>query len=167
MPDDRVKVVYHPEFLSATSPILPLDYADFVRGCHLGIFCSYYEPWGYTPAECALSGIPSVSSNLTGFASYMSKRLRNPEEHGIYIVDRINKSYGDSKSQLADCLYRFCCQDRRERVTQRNKTEQLSGILSWDAMYKHYIDARNMALKETYGFELPKPSFLVPEVDLN
>jgi glycogen synthase len=42
-PEDRVKVVYHPEFLSSASTLLPLDYSDFVRGCHLGVFPSYYE----------------------------------------------------------------------------------------------------------------------------
>lgn len=26
-----------------------MDYEEFVRGCHLGVFPSYYEPWGYTP----------------------------------------------------------------------------------------------------------------------
>uniref|UniRef100_I3MMS7 Glycogen [starch] synthase n=1 Tax=Ictidomys tridecemlineatus TaxID=43179 RepID=I3MMS7_ICTTR len=46
---DRVKVIFHPEFLSSTSPLLPVDYEEFVRGCHLGVFPSYYEPWGYTP----------------------------------------------------------------------------------------------------------------------
>jgi glycogen(starch) synthase len=43
---DRVKIVFHPEFLNANNPILGLDYEDFVRGCHLGVFPSYYEPWG-------------------------------------------------------------------------------------------------------------------------
>ncbi|KAK4703669.1 glycogen synthase, partial [Phenoliferia sp. Uapishka_3] len=47
---DRVKVIFHPEFLNANNPILGLDYEEFVRGCHLGVFPSYYEPWGYTPA---------------------------------------------------------------------------------------------------------------------
>ncbi|GAA6078313.1 glycogen [starch] synthase, liver, partial [Tachysurus ichikawai] len=47
--NDRVKIVFHPEFLSSTSPLLPMDYEEFVRGCHLGVFPSYYEPWGYTP----------------------------------------------------------------------------------------------------------------------
>ncbi|CAH8533814.1 unnamed protein product [Schistosoma guineensis] len=46
---DRVKVIFHPEFLSSTNPLLPMDYEEFVRGCHLGVFPSYYEPWGYTP----------------------------------------------------------------------------------------------------------------------
>ena len=47
--DDPVKVVFHPEFVTATSPTINLDYEQFVRGCHMGIFPSYYEPWGYTP----------------------------------------------------------------------------------------------------------------------
>lgn len=45
------KIIFHPEFLSSTSPLLPMDYEDFVRGCNLGVFPSYYEPWGYTPGN--------------------------------------------------------------------------------------------------------------------
>lgn len=54
---DRVKVVFHPDFLNSSNPILGLDYEEFVRGCHLGVFPSYYEPWGYTPAECTVVSI--------------------------------------------------------------------------------------------------------------
>ena len=68
---DRVKVIFHPEFLSAASPLLSMEYDEFVRGCHLGVFPSYYEPWGYTPAECTVMGVPSVTSNLSGFGSYV------------------------------------------------------------------------------------------------
>merc|ERR1719341_1266293 len=32
-----------------------------------GVFPSYYEPWGYTPAECTIMGIPSITTNLSGF----------------------------------------------------------------------------------------------------
>ena len=53
-PTDRVKVIFHPDFLNSNNPILGLDYEEFVRGCHLGVFPSYYEPWGYTPAECTV-----------------------------------------------------------------------------------------------------------------
>lgn len=49
------KIIFHPEFLSSTSPLLPMDYEDFVRGCNLGVFPSYYEPWGYTPGNLLLS----------------------------------------------------------------------------------------------------------------
>jgi len=61
-----LQVIFHPEFLSSTNPLFTLDYEDFVRGCHLGVFPSYYEPWGYTPAECTVMGIPSITTNLSG-----------------------------------------------------------------------------------------------------
>jgi glycogen(starch) synthase len=38
---DRVKVIFHPEFLNSNNPVLGLDYEEFVRGCHLGVFPSY------------------------------------------------------------------------------------------------------------------------------
>ena len=62
------QVIYHPEFLSTTSPLLNIDYPDFVRGCHLGVFPSYYEPWGYTPAECTVMGtiLENISLCLGG-----------------------------------------------------------------------------------------------------
>ena len=61
---DRVKIVFHPDFLNSNNPILGLDYEEFVRGCHLGVFPSYYEPWGYTPAECTVVGFLRMDGNV-------------------------------------------------------------------------------------------------------
>lgn len=66
--NDRVKIVFHPDFLNSNNPILGLDYEEFVRGCHLGVFPSYYEPWGYTPAECTV-----VSRFILTSISYIRK----------------------------------------------------------------------------------------------
>ena len=52
------QVIFHPEFLSTISPLLPMDYSEFVRGCHLGVFPSFYEPWGYTPGTLHDEGHP-------------------------------------------------------------------------------------------------------------
>ncbi|NXH73548.1 GYS2 protein, partial [Hydrobates tethys] len=128
---DRVKVILHPEFLSSTSPLLPLDYEDFVRGCHLGVFPSYYEPWGYTPAECTVMGIPSVTTNLSGFGCFMQEHVADPAAYGIYIVDRRFRSPDESCNQLTQFLYGFCQQSRRQRIIQRNRTERLSDLLDW------------------------------------
>jgi glycogen(starch) synthase len=68
--DDPVKMIFHPDFVSATSPLLSMDYEQFVRGCHVGIFPSYYEPWGYTPMECVALGLPAVTTDLSGFGAW-------------------------------------------------------------------------------------------------
>ena len=76
--DDPVKVVFHPEFVTATSPLISLDYEQFVRGCHMGIFPSYYEPWGYTPMECVALGLPAVTTDLSGFGAYVAAARARP-----------------------------------------------------------------------------------------
>ena len=55
--------------------MLNLNISEFVRGCHMGVFPSYYEPWGYTPAECTIMGIPSVTTNLSGFGCFMEEQV--------------------------------------------------------------------------------------------
>lgn len=40
---DRVKIVFHPEFLNSTNPLFGLEYEEFVRGCHLGKLFILFE----------------------------------------------------------------------------------------------------------------------------
>ncbi len=37
------------------------------------------EPFGYTPAECTVMGIPNVTTNLSGFGCFMEDLLESPE----------------------------------------------------------------------------------------
>ncbi|KAI5365288.1 Putative glycogen synthase [Septoria linicola] len=149
-PSDRVKVVFHPEFLSSGNPVLPMDYDDFVRGTHMGIFSSYYEPWGYTPAECTVMGVPSITTNLSGFGCYMEELIENASDYGIYIVDRRMKGVDDSVTQLTDYMFDFTRKSKRQRINQRNRTERLSDLLDWKRMGMEYVKARQLALRRAY-----------------
>ncbi|KAK8111892.1 glycogen synthase [Apiospora kogelbergensis] len=149
-PADRVKVVFHPEFLNSSNPVLPMDYDDFVRGTHLGVFSSYYEPWGYTPAECTVMGVPSITTNLSGFGCYMEELIENSSDYGIYIVDRRNKGVDDSVNELTSQMLEFCQKSRRQRINQRNRTERLSDLLDWKRMGMEYVKARQLALRRAY-----------------
>ncbi|KAF7284702.1 glycogen [starch] synthase [Rhynchophorus ferrugineus] len=147
---DRVKIVFHPEFLNSTNPLFGLDYEEFVRGCHLGVFPSYYEPWGYTPAECTLMGIPSITTNLSGFGCFMQEHIADPQSYGIYIVDRRYIGLEDSVRQLAHYMYDFSRLSRRQRIIQRNRTERLSDMLDWRSLGVYYRQARMQALHKLF-----------------
>ncbi|KAI0791348.1 glycogen synthase [Abortiporus biennis] len=147
---DRVKIVFHPDFLNSNNPILGMDYEEFVRGCHLGVFPSYYEPWGYTPAECTVMGIPSVTTNLSGFGCFMQDLIERPQDEGCYIVDRRSQSVEDSVSQLTDYMFSFVSKTRRQRINQRNRVERLSPLLDWKNLGIEYSKARQLALRRAY-----------------
>ncbi|MEM4247102.1 MAG: glycogen/starch synthase, partial [Candidatus Woesearchaeota archaeon] len=70
-PDDKVKVVFYPIYLSGADGLLDTSYYETMQGCHLGVFPSFYEPWGYTPLEAAALGVSSITTDLAGFGRYL------------------------------------------------------------------------------------------------
>jgi glycogen(starch) synthase len=146
-PDDPVKIVYHPDFITASNPLFGMDYNQFVRGCHLGVFPSYYEPWGYTPLECMACGVPSITSDLSGFGDYILNHIPEHEEYGLHVIERGKKTFDWSANQLAGVMHKFLAQSRRERIMQRNNVENNSSIFDWENLIKHYQEAYQLALK--------------------
>ena len=144
--DDKVKIVYHPDFINSTNPLFGMDYSQFVRGCHLGIFPSYYEPWGYTPLECMASGVPAVTSDLSGFGDYLLRNMPDHEKGGMFVVERGKRTFDWSAKQLSAFLYKFLMQDRRSRIMQRNNVENYSSAFDWENLIKNYEDAYELAL---------------------
>ncbi len=146
-PLDRVKMVYHPDFISSTNPLFGIDYGDFVRGCHLGIFPSYYEPWGYTPLECIARGVPAITSDLSGFGDYVGSMDKEHEDKGIFVLKRYKKSYDKAVQDLAKFMLHFVKSTRRYRMIQRNKSEDFSENFDWKTLRAEYEKSYAHALQ--------------------
>jgi glycogen(starch) synthase len=144
---DKVKVVYHPDFISTSNPLFKMDYNQFVRGCHLGIFPSMYEPWGYTPLECLASGLPSITSNLAGFGDYVSRNIMDNEKLGMFIIDRKSRDFNQTADELADIMFRFVQMNRRERIALRYRSEEASLHFDWSNLGRFYDVAYNMVVE--------------------
>jgi glycogen(starch) synthase len=147
-PDDPVKIVYHPDFITTSNPLFGMDYNQFVRGCHLGIFPSYYEPWGYTPLECMASGIPSITSDLSGFGDYILQHIEDHEKYGLFVIERGKRTFEWSANQLANVMHAFLMQTMRQRIMQRNNVENNSSMFDWENLIRHYTEAYQFVTKD-------------------
>lgn len=145
--EDPVKIVFHPEFVTATSPLISLDYEQFVRGCHMGVFPSYYEPWGYTPMECMALGLPAVTTDLSGFGAHLLETIANPREKGVMVLNRRSQSFDNAVDDLVNYLVWFSSLTRRQRIELRNGIERLSEMFDWDSLVKHYHEAHDAAMR--------------------
>lgn len=143
--DDKVKIVYHPDFISSTNPLFGMDYGQFVRGCHLGVFPSYYEPWGYTPVECLARGVAAVTSDLSGFGNYAKNLPNGDEDHGLYMIERESKDFHSSADQLANKMMKFVETSSKERISMRNRCEDLSEDFDWNNLVTNYEQAYELA----------------------
>jgi len=133
-------------FVTATGPLINLDYEQFVRGCHMGIFPSYYEPWGYTPMESIAMGVPAVTTDLSGFGAYVQHHLDNASAQGICVLNRSTKWFDATADDLANYLFEFTQMNRRQRIELRNKVERLSEMFDWSVLGRHYMEAHDLAL---------------------
>uniref|UniRef100_A0A8C5GW31 Glycogen [starch] synthase n=1 Tax=Gouania willdenowi TaxID=441366 RepID=A0A8C5GW31_GOUWI len=135
-----------------------------------------------TRTECTVMGIPSISTNLSGFGCFMEEHIADPSAYGIYILDRRYRGVDESCNQLTSYLFQFCKQSRRQRIIQRNRTERLSDLLDWKYLGRYYISARHMALAKAFpdafmyepneptsttGFRYPRPASVPPSPALS
>ncbi len=146
-PEDRVKIVYHPDFIVSTNPLFSLDYNQFVRGCHLGVFPSYYEPWGYTPLECIARGIPTITSDLSGFGDYVMQIMKDYDSWGVSVLNRTTQNFHQAAETLSEMMLKFVKMNRRDRITLRNRAESIADTFDWSNLRSYYDTAHDLALK--------------------
>ena len=144
-PSDKVKIIYYPTYLTSTDGILGLNYYDAMIGCHVGIFPSYYESWGYTPLEAAALGCQSITSDLAGYGRFIRPNL-GKDDYSIMVIPREGKSYQKSAEHLEELLFKIYCMDKGQRGLFKIRAKQLSKLADWGNLIKNYLKAYDMAL---------------------
>lgn len=145
---NSVKVVLYPIYLTGSDSLLDLNYYESVLGSHLGIFPSFYEPWGYTPLEALSHGVVALTTDLSGFGRYLISNIKKEELNGIYIVKRMGLSDSEFNQELANSLYDFTKKNKRQRIEKKIAASELSDKFEWKELIKNYLTAYNLALKK-------------------
>ncbi len=146
--EDRVKVIYYPIYLTGHDGLSNLSYEEALEACHLGVFPSFYEPWGYTPLEAAALGVSSVTTDLAGFGKFCDGLPRKKQRPGIYVLKREGKADQEVVGDLYSFLYEFINTTRRERVENKIEARKIASQADWRSFVYNYIDAHNKALGE-------------------
>ncbi|MFH1316134.1 MAG: hypothetical protein ABII01_01320 [Candidatus Woesearchaeota archaeon] len=147
--DDKVKIVYYPIYLTGADQLLDLDYYEAMNGSHLGVFPSYYEPWGYTPLEAGALGVSSVTTDLAGFGRFIEGKKEN-KNTGIFVLERLNRNDNEITKSLADFMYWFQILDKYDRVQNKIEARRLASLADWELLIKKYIESHNLAVKRKF-----------------
>jgi glycogen(starch) synthase len=144
--EDLVKVIVEPVYLDGTDGFIDLSYYDAMIGCHLGLFPSYYEPWGYTPLESATLGVPALTTDLSGFGMFIKDKLTSKK--GMMVLERLNKSEDYVINEFVSDLYEFSKLTHAERVECKLNAKSLSAYAEWNVLIENYVIAHNLALQK-------------------
>lgn len=148
--EDRVKAVFYPVYLSPEDGLLNLGYHRSMQAAHLGVFPSFYEPWGYTPLESAALGVPAVTTDLSGFGRYVRDALPRGGD-GLYILPRAGKTDGEAASALADILARFALLTHGGRRRAAGRARHTAELADWKYFARHYFAAHERAREAAGG----------------
>lgn len=149
--EDKVKVIIYPVYLDGADEMINLNYYDTIAGCHLGVFPSYYEPWGYTPLESAALGVASVTTDLAGFGRFIDKYQKKGKKEGIFVLKRMNKSEEEIVDNQAEILYNYAKFSHAERVENKTIAKNKATLADWGVLINNYIEANNLAIKKVFG----------------
>jgi len=149
---DRVKVVYHADFLHDDNFLLGLNYFELIKAADIGVFPSYYEPWGYTPSEFILEGKFSITSNLAGFGCYISDLLNSEArgfDYGVGILDRVTGTVEDQVQRLVNMQLRYLNLKEQEKEKILRRTKKIASVIDWDILVNQYISGYKASLHRT------------------
>jgi len=142
--DDKVKVISYPVYLTGIDGLTDLPYYDALTGCHLGLFPSYYEPWGYTPLESGALGVSSLTTDLGGFGRFLVSKEKGDE--GIFVLKRFGINEDKVINDFSKTLYNYTLLKEKERVEQKMISKKIANLADWNEFVKYYFEAHNKAI---------------------
>jgi glycogen(starch) synthase len=143
--EDKVKVILYPIYLTGADQLIDLGYYEAIMACHLGVFPSYYEPWGYTPMEAGALGVASVTTDLSGFGKYLQQISPDKKNPGIYVLKRLNRKDEDVTEDLFKVFNDFKNLSKQERIENKLKAKSLADTCDWKILAENYIKAHDIA----------------------
>jgi glycogen phosphorylase/synthase len=148
--EDKVKVIFVPSYLNGYDGIFNLPYYDLLPGIDLTAFISYYEPWGYTPLESIAFGIPTITTNLSGFGKWISLIL-DPNDKCVEVISRDEKNSLEVIQKATDYINYFLSLSKSERISISDAAKTAANKALWTNLIEEYLKAYDIALGKIEG----------------
>ena len=102
------------------------------------------------------SGVPAITSDLSGFGDYVVNTIPDHDARGIYVINRRTQNFHEAAEELANEMLAFVKLTRKERIKQRNIVENSSELFDWKVLGEYYNKAHELALERRVGVKKKK-----------
>lgn len=147
-PDSRVKIVFIPSYLTGEDGLLNMPYYDVLIGMDATAFPSYYEPWGYTPLESVAFGIPTITTQLSGFGQWViSHDASTLKATGVEVLRRYDDNFIGVSQQLCDTIVELSKMDIKEKTAIDRAASRIASEAEWKNFIVYYQQAFDIAIR--------------------
>jgi glycogen(starch) synthase len=119
-----------------------------MQGCHLGVFPSFYEPWGYTPLEAAALGVSSITTDLAGFGRYLCAECKQGKYPGVFVLKRFGRTDKQIIDDLTNMMEEYANYSTHERVENKIMAQRVAATADWKKFADRYVEAHAKALEK-------------------
>ena len=144
LPPNRVNVIFLPAYLNGYDGLINMPYYEALSGCDLGVFPSYYEPWGYTPLESAAYAVPTVTTDQAGFGLWVQHTLGL--NGGVILLNRKGKPIDTIEDQLHGIFKDFLSWNDAEFGKRRKMAHSTALKANWKDFFQAYLLAYEKAM---------------------
>ncbi|WP_080904462.1 glycogen/starch synthase [Parabacteroides sp. Marseille-P3160] len=146
---DRLKIIFVPCYLNGEDGLFNKSYYDLLIGMDATVFPSYYEPWGYTPLESIAFGIPTITTDLSGFGLWAKSIVSGYNiDDGVSVIDRTDFNYFDVVNHITKDLLSLS-KDQAQAGQIRKRCFDLASKAEWKEFILYYYQAFDTALSNT------------------
>ena len=145
--EEPVKVIFVPTYLNGIDGIFNTAYYNLLIGFDLTAYPSYYEPWGYTPLESVAFGIPTITTNLSGFGQW-AQPLSPSLDEGVGVVQRSDYNYHEVFSSVAGLMAEYANLSAVAQKKIRANASALATKALWREFIAYYYKAYDIALRK-------------------
>ncbi len=148
-PENHVQVIFNPAQLNGHDGFMNMTYEQALAACDLGMFPSWYEPWGYTPQESAAWAVPTVTTDLSGFGLW-TRQIQAQEgiSGGVYVVPRKHRTREQVLTDLRDTTLKAICLPESELLKSRKAARNMTNYFTWQKFFPYYQEAYTHALEK-------------------
>jgi len=136
-PESKISVIFVPAYLDGHDGFFNMPYYEVLSACDLGIFPSYYEPWGYTPLESIALGVPTVTTDLTGFGLWAHEQL-DVSKRGLVVITRTLREDQVVMQNLTAVLEEQARISKEALADARQEARRIARLADWSKFFDGY-----------------------------
>lgn len=144
----KVNVIYVPCYLDGKDGVVNISYYNLLPAIDLTVFPSYYEPWGYTPLESIAFGVPTITSDKSGFGQWILANMSDSmKDSGVKVIERTDSNYMEAAREIAWQIKEFS--DSKEKVKKdvSRSAVETAQKADWKYFVRFYYEAFQTALQ--------------------
>ncbi len=141
----RVRVVHVAAYLGPQDGVFGMGYEALLQGADLTVYPSFYDAWGYTPQESLALGVPTITTDCSGFGLWIESQAV-PKGRGVTVLARKGRTYDKTRARLVRAMERRL-DDARDRDTIAASCREIALGTEWAGLIGRY-EAAHLAARE-------------------